>query len=40
MVKVPHELSARAFTTTTPSPASATIRIIKTAADSVKIRIE
>ena len=33
MVKVPHELSASALTTTTPSPARAMIKMIKTAIE-------
>jgi hypothetical protein len=35
MVKVPHELSAKAFTTTRPNPASATTIIRRIAIDVV-----
>ena len=35
IVNVPHELSANALTTTTPRPASAITRIIKTAIEVI-----
>jgi hypothetical protein len=39
MVKVPHELSARAFTTTIPNPARDTIMMIKVAREVVKLLV-
>jgi hypothetical protein len=35
MVNVPHELSAKAFTTTSPIPARATIRMIRIAMEAM-----